>query len=94
MKILEGGEKVHPSKFFKMAEILNCNGVPDRILKQKLENVHPLNFLNAQIKLPVYKVGIRYRTRRGNLKETEKYMLAGINPGGGVKQTMKIFINA
>lgn len=74
---------MHPNKFFKIAKVLNCNGMSDQDVRQTLIDAHPLNFLKSEIKLPLYKITIKYKTRRGNLRESEKYLLINVSLGGG-----------
>lgn len=70
---------MHPSKFFK--EVGCRTGIDtfelfDNDLKDNLINLHPMNFIKTKITLPVYKVELLYETKNGNLKQSDKYMVA------------------
>ena len=69
---------MHPSKFFKETSLrtgIDTFETFDDNLKQKLMQIHPMNFIKTRVTLPVYKVVMSYDTDRGNRKETEKYMV-------------------
>lgn len=69
---------MHPSKFFKEVGLrtgVDTFEVFDDDLKQKLMQIHPMNFIKTRVTLPVYKVVMSYDTDKGNRKETEKYMV-------------------
>ena len=69
---------MHPSKFFKETNLrtgIDTFEIFDEDLKQKLMQIHPLNFIKTKVTLPVYKVLVSYETHKGNLKEIEKYMV-------------------
>lgn len=69
---------MHPSKFFKEVSLrtgIDTFEIFDDDLKQKLMQIHPMNFIKTRVTLPVYKVVMSYDTDRGNRKETEKYMV-------------------
>lgn len=69
---------MHPSKFFKETNLrtgIDTFEIFDEDLRQKLMQIHPLNFIKTKITLPVYKVLVSYETPKGNFKEIEKYMV-------------------
>ena len=69
---------MHPNKFFNEVGIrtgIDVFEIYDDELKNKLENLHPLNFIKTQITLPVYQVTISYFNNNGNYKELNKYMI-------------------
>lgn len=69
---------MHPSKFFKETSLrtgIDTFEIFDEDLRQKLMQIHPMNFIKTRVTLPVYKVVMSYDTDRGNRKETEKYMV-------------------
>ena len=69
---------MHPSKFFEEVSCrtdIDVFEMFDDILKDKLKNVHPLNFIKSRIELPVYKVTISFYTKGGEYKEQDKYMV-------------------
>lgn len=69
---------MHSSKFFKETSLrtgIDTFETFDDNLKQKLMQIHPMNFIKTRVTLPVYKVVMSYDTDRGNRKETEKYMV-------------------
>ena len=69
---------MHPSKFFSE---VNCQVYPaeyDIQLKEKLQTIHPLNFLSSKLRFPVYKVQLEYDTVKDNHKNAEKYMVMNV----------------
>ena len=69
---------MHLHKFADMvsfAEAASCGTLPateeDRIFFKKL---HPAQFLNSIIRIPVYEVKYSYYTKRGNYRVAYKYM--------------------
>lgn len=69
---------MHPSKFFKEVNLrtgIDVFEIFDEDLKQKLIQIHPMNFIKTKVTLPVYKVIMSYDTGKGNRKESEKYMV-------------------
>lgn len=69
---------MHPSKFFEEVHLrtgIDTFEIYDAELKEKLSQVHPLNFIKTKIVLPVYKVTIQYMTSNEKLKQAEKYMI-------------------
>jgi hypothetical protein len=44
--------------------------------KQSLLNTHPSQWLNNEIKFPIWKIKYSYITNRGNKKEHIKYLIA------------------
>jgi len=73
---------VHPNKFFQMVKVQNYNHMCGQELQLRLMDMQPLNFLNTQIVLPLYKISIKYKTQRGNSKQSERFILTNL-PGGG-----------
>ena len=76
---MKGGEKVvHPNKFFKEADLMtgiDTFEIFDGDLKEKLSELHPLNFIKTKITLPVYQITMSYFTDNGNFKKSDKYMV-------------------
>lgn len=75
---------MHPNKFF--SEVSCRVGVDifeefDNDLRDRLKNVHPLNFIKTRVTLPVYKVLIEYDTINGNHRSTEKFMIMDMPMG-------------
>lgn len=69
---------MHPSKFFEEVGCRTHMDVfeqYDPYVKEQLKNVHPLNFIKTRVTLPVFKVIISYSTIKGNLRNTEKYIV-------------------
>ncbi len=69
---------MHPSKFFEEVGCRTHMDVfeqYDPYVKEQLKNVHPLNFIKTRVTLPVFKITISYRTIKGNLRHTEKYIV-------------------
>ena len=75
---------MHPSKFFKYADIISDRNKSSE-LRKVLMNIHPKNIIPWDIIIAVYKIIIRYRTTKGNWKKSEKFILKF--PGGGVEIT-------
>lgn len=70
---------MHPAQFAKEVrfqlhewDMGCCN---DKEIREKFLQVHPLNFIRAQIKIPVFKCVISYFTNKGNYKTVERYMV-------------------
>lgn len=86
---------LHPNKFFNNVSIQNCNDVSKQDVRKKLMNTHPLNFLESQIKLHIYKVKLVYRTHMENLRTSEKIIVTNICPGGetDTKNSFESLIN-
>ena len=69
---------MHPSKFFQECNIrtgIDFVEIYDDELKQKLKDVHPLNFLKTKITLPVYKINVSYETTNGVYRTSDKYVV-------------------
>ena len=69
---------MHPNKFFKETNLrtdIDTFEIFDGDLKQKLSELHPLNFIKTKVTLPVYQITMSYLTENGNYKETDKYMV-------------------
>lgn len=69
---------MHPNKFFKETNLrtgIDTFEIFDGDLKQKLSELHPLNFIKTKVTLPVYQITMSYSTENGNYKETDKYMV-------------------
>lgn len=69
---------MHPSKFFKETNLrtsIDTFEIFDSELKEKLQNLHPMNFIKTKVTLPVYRVLVSYETDNGNYKKSEKYMV-------------------
>lgn len=69
---------MHPNKFFNEVALrtgIDTFEIFDDDLKDRLKNLHPMNFVKTKITLPVYKVLIGYETSNCNYKESEKYMV-------------------
>lgn len=69
---------MHPNNFFNEVSLrtaIDTVEVFDEDLKNKLQNVHPKNFIKSKVTLPVFKVVMSYETSKGNYKQTEKYMV-------------------
>lgn len=66
---------MHPSKLFNEVECMVNPGIYDIGLKQKLANVHPMNFIKTKVTLPLFRVSIEYDTVHGNHRNSEKYMI-------------------
>lgn len=79
---------MHPSRFFKEVEIIKKNTEQEDKLRQNLMHVHPMNFVCSQIKMQVYKVDIRYKTYRNNVKEATKYILMNLLGGVILRKTI------
>lgn len=74
---------MHPNKFFKEVSLridIDTVEIFDKGLKDKLSELHPLNFIKTKITLPVYQITMSYFTDNGNYKKTDKYMVMD-NPG-------------
>ena len=53
---------MHPSKFFKETSLrtgIDTFEIFDKDLRQKLMQIHPLNFIKTKVTLPVYKVIVK-----------------------------------
>ena len=69
---------MHPNKFFKEVNLrtgIDTFEIFDGGLKNKLSELHPMNFIKTKVTLPVYRVWLSYETDKGNYKESEKYMV-------------------
>ena len=69
---------MHPNKFFKEVSLrtdIDTVEIFDKGLKDKLSELHPLNFIKTKITLPVYQITMSYFTDNGNYKKTDKYMV-------------------
>jgi hypothetical protein len=70
---------VHPSKFFKEVKFktneFDMGCANDADVRAMLKNIHPLNFINTTIELPVYEVDVTYETEKGQYKNAKKYMI-------------------
>lgn len=69
---------MHPNKFFKEVSLrtgIDTFEIFDGDLKEKLSELHPLNFIKTKVTLPVYQVTIGYSTHNGNYKKSDKYMV-------------------
>lgn len=69
---------MHPNKFFKEVNLrtgIDTVEIFDRNLKEKLSELHPLNFIKTNVTLPVYQITMSYLTENGNYKESDKYMV-------------------
>lgn len=67
---------MHPKDFFKECNLrtdMDFVEVFDKSLKEKLQNVHPKNFIKTKIIMPVYKIKIAFYTNSRNYRITEKY---------------------
>lgn len=69
---------MHPNKFFKEVSLrtgVDTFEVFDGNLKEKLSELHPLNFIKTNVTLPVYQVTMSYINDNGNYKKSNKYMV-------------------
>ena len=69
---------MHPNKFFKEVNLrtaIDTVEIFDGGLKDKLSELHPLNFIKTKITLPVYQITMSYFTDIGNYKKADKYMV-------------------
>ena len=69
---------LHPSKFFEWCAIrtgIDVIEIYDDVLKEKLMNIHPRNFIKSKLELSVYRVSVGYETEKGNYKRSDKYMI-------------------
>lgn len=69
---------MHPNKFFNEVNLrtgIDTFEIFDGDLKQKLSELHPLNFIKTKITLPIYQIKICYFTDSGNYKKANKYMV-------------------
>ena len=76
---------MHPNKFFKEVGLrtgIDTFEILDTDLKNKLQELHPMNFIKTKITLPVYRVLLSYETSSGNYKKSEKYMVMDNAPDG------------
>lgn len=44
----------------------------------EFKNIHPKQLINDRLPIPVWKIHYSYYTARGNPKEADKYIIAGI----------------
>lgn len=68
--------RMHPNKFFKECDLrtdVDFVEVFDTDLKEKLENIHPKNFIKTRVTMPVYKIAVEFYTNNGNYRTAEKY---------------------
>lgn len=69
---------MHLHKFAEMAhfdEIGIGGTIPEtEYYRQFFKNLHPSQFLNSRIVIPVYEITCSYMTRRGNIRTAHKYM--------------------
>ena len=68
---------MHPNKFFNEVNLrtgIDTFEIFDGDLKQKLSELHPLNFIKTKITLPIYQIKICYFTDSGNYKKANKYI--------------------
>lgn len=82
---------MHPSKFFKEVGLragIDTFEIFDDGLKQKLMQIHPMNFIKTRVTLPVYKVVMSYDTDKGNRKKAEKYMVMDSSSAEDVSEDM------
>ena len=63
---------MHPNNFFSDVT-MRSNAVVPGGLGTFLASVHPKNFLQKDIPLPVYRIRLHYTMANGNYKEAEKY---------------------
>lgn len=69
---------MHPSRLIKDSDCMisqDMGGIFDNKLKEKIMNVHPLNFIKSKVILPLFRVSIEYDTIHENHRESEKYMI-------------------
>lgn len=69
---------MHPNKFFKEVNLrikIDTVEIFDEDLKERLSELHPLNFIKVKVTLPVYQITMSYFTDNGNYKKSDKYMV-------------------
>lgn len=70
---------MHLHKFADMVhfdEIATCGTLPaTEEYRGFLKKLHPSQFLNSIVKIPIYEVKYSYYTKRGNYRVAYKYML-------------------
>lgn len=63
---------MHPNQFFNHVTMLDESLIPGGA-QALLASAHPKNFLPIPVRLPVYRIKIRFQTGKGACKTAEKY---------------------
>lgn len=63
---------MHPNQFFNHVTMLDESFIPGGA-QALLASAHPKNFLPVPVRLPVYRIKIRFQTGKGVCKTAEKY---------------------
>lgn len=61
---------MHPNQFFNHVTMLDESFIPGGA-QALLASAHPKNFLPIPVRLPVYRIKIRFQTRKGACKTAE-----------------------
>lgn len=54
-----------------------CDSI-DKSELDEFKNIHPKQLINESLPIPIWKIHYSYYTARGNPKEADKYLIAGI----------------
>ena len=74
---------IHPSDFLANARFAASNypaDITDEV-KEELKDCHPSMFIGDKLTMNLFKVTFRYVTKRGNEKESTKYLLMNDTEG-------------
>jgi len=63
---------MHPNQFFNHVTMLDESFIPGGA-RALLASAHPKNFLPVPVRLPVYRIKVRFQTGKGVCKTAEKY---------------------